>query len=911
MEIAELLTLKEKLEKLKEIIEKIGEYRDRRRSAENAEALESVDETVGEIARELIGDPAAEAALDGYLAEHAQGYKVGADIFTPEYRERIKAGFLTGRSGLLGFGDVSGETIDRYLDKLDQLLHAVLTPDSVLILRWTVSNNDKLNEIAQSIQMGNKKLDQICKALRIDAPRVIRTSNKQYRDDFTKPLFLHKNIPDTKVRLKNLFVPQRFCISGNTKPAKEALTDYLARFIQQEDMNHRPPFLFIEGDARCGKSSFAAYLNYYYWNDVDFRRKVFGECQLVTVRLREIDIPDTGAAADRLKDGILNFLNTDEDELREARPILFLDGYDELCTIEELRDAQSALYGLRNLLRNVECKAIVTARPRYIRIEEFSYPHTYITLQHSDKDQRAVWLKHYEIDCGETIAEKNRQYLERIDTEGDPAGICDTLMGLYMVAAEKGFQAGELENEWALYHRIFSRQLSETTHNFREHAIAEKPCQSKETYQEIIYRVSEEMAYYLYQKKNADLLIPNQAVQDIVKEFKIQDTRTAKIIEDCYALCGYWKVSADRLCVEFYHNNIRDFFLCEKIMRELNDAYQKYEVAIRDPNADITPFLKRLCTLFQYGELEKRVLDFLRLRSFCNVASNFDDCIKLEKSERFLSRIFETLLTTGSAYTVIPAENPTKTVSHILANVVQVYERLYEAILKKNEYVQLWKDRDKINSDGMLRLLSSKILKYAPRANLRGTTLTHAYLNDANLSGASLSAAWLSGAYLTRADLSNAHLIMAYLNDADLTRVNLSGACLTRADLTRVSLSGAWLIGADLLYADLSDAQLIGAHLRGAHLTDANLTGANLTDADLSGADLSGANLTDADLTNAHMENCKLDGARLHNCNLQNAIGVSEKYLPEKKEPYVAEAIGTSAMRVSASEWQSDTRFGM
>ena len=795
-------------------------------SAQAAQAWKGLDQTIAQLVHG-IGDPATEDALDKYLTEHAQGFQPDTPIFSPEYRRRIASEFLSPM-----YGDMAADRIQGYFDKLERLLYVNLTAGEVVLLRQGISIESKVDDIRRDVGIIKEAV------VKDHTPQGIHTSNQLYIDSFTEPLFLHKNVPGTKVNLKNLFVEPRFDAPG-------PIADYLTRFVQSDAQ-----FLFIEGDAGCGKSSLAAYLSYYCWHDEDFRRKVFGDHPFFAVRLRDIEIPDKGKDSQRLADGLYQFMHTSRHELEDLNPVLFLDGYDELCTIEQLRDPQVALYGLRSM----GCKIIITTRPKYIRIWGFDYPYKHINLQHFNSEQRTKWLESYQTFCKEQIEEKNLQYLNQYSSEG----ICDTPMGVYMVAAGR-FEDGELNNGWALYHRIFSQELGETAYsqsrsekdNFPEHGIYTP------TYMELLYQVSEELAYYLYQKNNADLLMPDEEVRQVVKSLGIEDSRTEKIVSDCYALCDYWKQHTDRGCVEFYHNNIRDFFLCEKIMDTWNELYQEYETALRDDRADITPLLKKLCEMFQHGKLEDTVLSFIDRRNAYKIER--DIFIKAEKENRFLPRIFETLLTSGSPYPVRKEENPVNIVRRVLYDIERVYVPLYHQFLQSNERIQWWRDVNKVNEDGTFRLLACLLLRYMPLSDLHNADLSYANMLLANLSGAYLNNADLSGAYLGDAYLINANLIHAKLNNA-----NLNGA-------------------------DLRNADLRGAILGGANLRDANLSGANLRAADLSYADLRNANLRGADLCaaiviGASMNQCNLEGANLDGCNLQDAINVPEKYLPNPSD---------------------------
>ena len=96
-----------------------------------------------------------------------------------------------------------------------------------------------------------------------------------------------------------------------------------------------------------------------------------------------------------------------------------------------------------------------------------------------------------------------------------------------------------------------------------------------------------------------------------------------------------------------------------------------------------------------------------------------------------------------------------------------------KAILKDHK---LW-----IQSDG----------KQGKRADLRGTDLGIAYLQDVNLAGADLEGAYLRGANLVGADLEGANL-----QGANLRGANLQDADLRDAKLTTNFKKVGWFYGA-------------------------------------------------------------------------------------------------------------------
>ena len=200
-----------------------------------------------------------------------------------------------------------------------------------------------------------------------------------------------------------------------------------------------------------------------------------------------------------------------------------------------------------------------------------------------------------------------------------------------------------------------------------------------------------------------------------------------------------------------------------------------------------------------------------------------------------------------------------------------------------------------INSNGAHSEAYEQIKKDERYANLCGSLLAGAYLEDAelgyanlegvnlafsNLKGADLKWTNLKGAILGLANLEGADLVFANLKGADLQKVNLKDAFMGGTNLEGVNLREANLEGArieevfgksslkgvDLIRANLEGAYLQGVNLEGADLIDANLKGADLVSANLKGADLGGANLEGADLRGANLE-----GADLYFTNLEGA----------------------------------------
>jgi uncharacterized protein YjbI with pentapeptide repeats len=116
---------------------------------------------------------------------------------------------------------------------------------------------------------------------------------------------------------------------------------------------------------------------------------------------------------------------------------------------------------------------------------------------------------------------------------------------------------------------------------------------------------------------------------------------------------------------------------------------------------------------------------------------------------------------------------------------------------------------------------------------------------------------------LSAADLDEVDLI----GDTNLNGADLGGTSLWEASLEEIRLRRANLEGADLRYSHLEQSDLRGADLShtdltGAHLQGADMRGVSLRFARVEGAHLAGANLSEAVVGYTTFANCDLRGAK-------------------------------------------------
>lgn len=718
----------------------------------------------------------------------------------------------------------------------------------------------------------------------------VHLDNEKYVESFLLPLFLHKQKPNAwKVTLQNLYVmPKYKDLAVKDAPVQDDLEALLADFIQkQEDV----PFLLIEGDAGNGKTTLSAWLNVQYsriGKGDGVGEKLFGDRKLVTVRLRDLADGSLENSEHFLEMLLLHLhLNEAEDLNRQfPKPVLLLDGFDELCMVKSVAENQGNFF--RSLYEKAcagHWKVLLTSRPTYFHEKDVSgMNYRRIVLEHFDDEKRKEWLYYYAACSGDEISKETIIFLDEME-KSEAEGVCDTPMMLYMLAAD-GETGSYMKNPWALYRHVFAHALSQAQYN---KTIDRKSGSTHHIsdLQNILYRISEEIAFAMFQNSSKQFFLREDALKQIIRglqsEFpELEDQDTQALAEQCYGLCCYWKpressdnghgstryssldLGLDRdLCpvreqdqgaVEFLHNNIRDFFLAEKIYRELNRTV----VAMQDrSDTGCEALTDALCRLLWYGELPSKSLFFIYHRAVHEKERREHqswvkklDFAGYEAQHQQVADIFEDMSKSGicgdgesrpgilSQKTDLPL---IQRVQNIVKNTMRLYRHAYEPYLNANERIH-WFHNNSSNPLYIPCYLGfGNLLYHLLSIILEGTRKLDDLYHPS--SRADFSSLYYSQISLRVTDLTSASLKNTILEYADLRGADLAGANLQKAVLNNGTLEGANLQSADLSDVDLSGISLLYASLQDANLTFTNLSGSNLTSSDLTGADLRGASL--------------------------------------------------------------------
>lgn len=477
-----------------------------------------------------------------------------------------------------------------------------------------------------------------------------------YVRSYGSVLFLHKAEDKRAITLKDTYVRPDYdiaaCSAMRAREGRPDIEKFLIEFLA--DMKNH--VMVMEGDAGVGKSSLISHLAFSNEKALQESGKgIFGESAMFCVRLRNltmnkrfIEIPVKCILEELGFETFETFAET------AGKSVLFLDGFDELCMIDGMTDYAEQV--LSEIIRGFsEHHIIITTRPKFIDVlklkeEGIGTGIAYVLLKHFNMRKREEWIEKYRKVCDREEFPR----LERILGIDDDAsnGICDTPLALYMLAAGK-ITDEAWDNPWVLYHQIFSVELSNTEYNriFSRDSYTHSISRYKNT----LYRVGAEIAYKMYATGNKKLYVTQDDIEEIIRRLHLETRQAGQIVRRCYVLCNYWKNDGERGVAEFYHNNTRDFFLCEKIFYELELVYQFFnEECMKDDrkrDMAVKEFISAFSHLFAVSDVNDKVSEFIYYRSLYKMQSNEEEeFIQQELKYQFLGYFFEKMFLCGAVY---------------------------------------------------------------------------------------------------------------------------------------------------------------------------------------------------------------------------------------------------------------------
>lgn len=783
------------------------------------------------------------------------------------------------------------QSLSKYLKKISMEIGVSLSKKDVLLAVESITEQfeyilleDKYIKLyklveQRSIDDINNKFDQIKELLNEMDNKTynIETDNKFYIKEFIKPLFRHKY--ETIITLKDVFIMPNLRVGTYIYNAMDVIRDFI---------KSKYKVLFIEGCGGYGKSSIVSFLAYSYFYGSSNDISVLENKQLIIVRLRNI-----------LGD---NKIKTISDKLNliykygiEKNAIIIFDGLDELCVMDK-SDGSMIVKDIIKEFSFYERKIIITTRPTCINYSDINFSDVSFYISEIccfDVKQREKYADAYA--SKDKKHSKAVEYVKNLPLEKqNNESIYGSPFLLYLILSGD-IKEEEKENSWLLMHRLFHDELFNPPYGY-DRGIDNETA-------EIIYQFNCDIAYEMFKSQNTKLFITSEELKILLPNKDIK-----QFVKNSHGLFSYMRKS-DEGAVEFVHNHIRDYFLCEKILREINLWYL-------DPNIDGHQITLNLGDMLMYAPFNNEV------KNFINEALKYSKMAKTDKRNKIyktllhkieskpLSTVFDWFYKGGG----LIRYNLDNFVWHTyekasyfaISNSTYIYKMIYEFHLNEGECIHWISDEllkaDEIYFQGegicypsynLFKLMRENLNKsYLKKARLLKIDFSNADLSYSNLielnafggifRNSKLMGAELTSAYLISADLTGSNLTGAKLAGAKLAGANLTDANLIDTDLTVVSLTGASLIGTNLTNSKLYIADLTSTNLTNANLTNANLTGSDLTCADLTGANLTGTNLSDVSFRNANL--CKAN-LRL-SLNIANATFYNTMFDDDTQFPY-------------------------
>lgn len=638
--------------------------------------------------------------------------------------------------------------------------------------------------------------------------------NRDYYDyvrSFGSVLFLHKGEDRQAITLKDTYVQPsyRFAVRSSVNETDADFMEMMWQFGEQGEDR----VMIIEGDAGVGKSSLVSYLCYQ--NEKLLQQNengIWKDRSVYCVRLRNL------ATNREFKEvpmrEILKELGLSSYTELGSKDIVLLDGFDELCMMDGMTEFAEQI--LAEIIRGFfGVYIIITTRPKFInmiKLRELGLGTgiVHILLNHFDAVKRGEWLQKYRQICGKEDYPK----LERIRKIDDEAsdGICDTPLALYMLAAGK-ITDDAWDNPWVLYHQIFREELSNTEYNklFSKtdytHGISR--------YNDVLYRISAEISYKMYQTGNKKLYVLQDEIEEIIEGMHLETGRTEQLIKRCYALCNYWKNDGKSGMAEFYHNNIRDFFLCEKIFFELENIYRNFKSDYMQNERKIEDAVKKFIIafscLYSFSDFSDKVSEFIYYRSLYKMKKGMEeDFILQELKYQFLGYFFENMFIHGAIheYQYDGERNLYQENINVLKCVVQIYRHIYEPYVVNGKKRLEWF----FNAASEMSSVEGFPGLFKPVFIRTPLTISSDY---------SIPVAGYANFNLY--DMKKADLRYGMFNYSKFVSCDFSDTILKSTDFTGAILKWCTFVNADLSYSSLRDALVIECKFEGCNLIGTTL----------------------------------------------------------------------------------------
>lgn len=649
-----------------------------------------------------------------------------------------------------------------------------------------------------------------------------------FADNYMRVMFMQRKY-EAQIKLKDIYIENDFkFILGEGENYNLLL--FIYQFCSTMD---KSPILFIEGHAGIGKSSLVSKMA----SDFKNGTNIWKEKKLAIIQLRNLAVDSQDLDINNPWADFKRYLHFNG-SIRKMFSILddyvlVLDGFDELCLIDNIRLEHKLIYvaNIVNLLEDYQCscKIIVTTRPNYLaRRDEWKIIYQnpiVISLEHFSCEKRKKWIKKAK-NSGLEITERVEKNLVS-NLQNDVEVVASTPFTLYLIAHEN-IEISENEELWSVYIKIFGVEVIRKRYD-RLNGDDEINSHPGTVISKIIYMTTKEIAYYMFCNNKMDIDWDEiKTCIELVMQMEIIDQINVKVnnvdqiktlLKDSFALFNYYTETETNGGISFYHNYIREFFVQEKVHEELLKIYvegRKYKGEER-----IAYIKEKLCDLLSKGRLSDKTIDFLK--SYETVNKGNTTWGNLENKSSFLKKIFtDILIDLGGKYY---DENIIVNLWMLLNVINNVYKQ--KANREKENYYEIFDKNIVAMSNGKNNIeyyfeLISKAVDIE-RVDLSGINLRGKVLQNMTFNKCDFGGTILSGAIIKNVKFINCKLL----------RTDLNGAILENVQFRECDIDGGRFRGIEInlgefLHCSMKQCQLQGARIIKALFDDTDIENAIL-----------------------------------------------------------------------------------
>ena len=365
-----------------------------------------------------------------------------------------------------------------------------------------------------------------------------------------------------------------------------------------------------------------------------------------------------------------------------------------------------------------------------------------------------------------------------------------------------------------------------------------------------------------------------------------------EILKKSCVLCAYWKKNSREGALEFYHNDIRDFFFGDYIYSLISNICNSSFGANK-----FNEYIEFCAKYLQFGKISKttweQTFSFIYWRLRQDSSDNIkDNVIDSSTMAQYFSKLAEYFLTSGSIWAFSYTGVHYTSIKNAFINGCLLIKVLIDPVLQ-SDVLHLWNsgnERDIWYSTRILtdwkELLTSKIaisktdaISFVSKVDLEDFDFRYEDLRGACFFKTRFNKAKFDGADLTDASFHGAEIADTSFVESDLSGVDFSNAHITGSFLVNANLSNA-----DFSYAVLENVSLAGSVIKGAVFNgtrlvnvdmpkkiDTNFTHCKILNVDWTGVDLRTKEIHDTIITHIVLNNAKLNGCRLFNVTIEEA----------------------------------------